>query len=186
MQYKNQLNTNQFQVYMEVKKYSTLLPSASKKALHRFLTVAAVAQVICKVSLHWYLSLLSWNQPWMQAWPFKLGVWLSSIGKRRRGCNQGNAKAKRPPTVTRWFSIELIQDGLGAVSICAILLPDIDLTNDRWLDQIMIRSWPDHEQIIKGISEIKAELLASSTIHFTASPFQSQTQVIILLYPCLR
>ena len=131
---------------MDVRKCSILPPSASKKALHRFSTVSAVARVICKVSLHWYLSLLSWNQPWMQAWPFKLRVWPSSIGKRHRGCNQGNAKAKRPPTITRWFSIELIQDGLGAVSICAILLPDVDLTNDRWLDQIMTRSWAGHQR----------------------------------------
>ena len=40
----------------------------------------------------------------------------------------------------------------------------------------LIRSWPDHEQIIKGIGDIKAELLASSTIHFTTSPFQSMSQ----------
>ncbi len=46
----------------------------------------------------------------------------------RRGCNRGNAEAKRPLTITRF---EHIQDGLGTVSSCAILLPDIDLTNDR-------------------------------------------------------
>ena len=62
------------------------------------------------------------------------------------GCNQGIAKAKRLPTVTRWFSFELIQDGLGVVSSCAILLPDVDLTNERWLASSQTRSWADHQR----------------------------------------
>ena len=82
----------------------------------------------------------------MQGWPFKVGVWRTYTGKRHRGCNQGNAKAKRPPTVIRWFSFELIQDGLGAVSSCTILLPDVDFTNNRWLASSQTRSRADHQR----------------------------------------
>ncbi len=58
----------------------------------------------------------------------------------------------------------------------------------RWLlkpmtvDLLPVR--PDHEQITKGIGDIKVELLASCTIHFTTSPFQSmsQTKLVSSLY----
>ena len=48
---------------------------------------------------------------------------------------------------------------------------------------------PDHEQIIKGIGYINANLPASSTTHFITSPFPSMRQqiyVITVLFPCLK
>ena len=46
-----------------------------------------------------------------------------------------------------------------------------------WLvtDELLLAR-PDHEQIIKGIGDINADLPASSTIHFTTSPFPSMSQ----------
>ena len=60
---------------------------------------------------------------------------------------------------------EQVQDDFGAVSSCAILLPDINMT-DKFLP-----ARPDDEQIIKSIGDINADLPAPSTIHFTTSPF---------------
>ena len=86
---------------MDVKKCSKLPPSASKNALHCFWMVAAVAQMylssiatlICSIavlksSIDAGLTL----QTWCLTHP---------TGKSFRGCNQGNAEAKRLLTVTK-------------------------------------------------------------------------------------
>ena len=50
---------------------------------------------------------------------------------------------------------------------------------------------PDDEQIIKGIGDVNADLPASSTIHFTTSPFSSMSQtnlchhLVSNMLPCL-
>ncbi len=44
------------------------------------------------------------------------------------------------------FSFEQVQDSLGAVSSCAILLPDIDLIDNRWIASSQTRWWADHQR----------------------------------------
>ena len=86
---------------MDVKKWSKLPPSATRNALFRFLMVTAIAQMhlssiaalitssaVFKSSLNVGLTLQTWSL-------------THPTGKSCRGCNQGNAEAKRPPTVTK-------------------------------------------------------------------------------------
>ena len=63
------------------------------------------------------------------------------------------------------FSFEQVQDGLGAVSSCTILLPDIDLTNDRWIASSQTRSWTDHQRY---------RLHQCWPAHFLHHPFHNQ------------
>ena len=44
------------------------------------------------------------------------------------------------------YSFEQVQDGLGTVSSCTILLSDIDLTSDRWIASSQTRWWADHKK----------------------------------------
>ena len=75
------------------------------------------------------------------------------------------------------FSFEQVQDGLGAVSSCAILLPHIDLTSDRWIASTQTRSWADYQRYWWHQCWVSiADLPASSTIHFRTSPFPFMSQ----------
>ena len=87
---------------------------------------------ICPVSLHWYLPPLSWGHQWMQAWHFKLGVWPTPT-ESCRGCNQGNAEAKKLPTVTKWFF--LLWAGSGW------------FRSSEQLHHLVARHWPDQWQM---------------------------------------
>ena len=124
---------------------------------------------------HWYLPLLSWNHHWSRAWPFKLGVWPTPTEKSCRGCSQGNAEAKRPPTVTKqfflvWASSEWFWSNEQLRHL-------VDLFKLTWpVKDELISTTPEYEQIIKGICDINADLPASSTIHFTTTPFPSMSQ----------
>ena len=125
---------------MNVKKCSKLLLSASRNILHRFLTVTAVhVDVDVDVFLQYLSSiaaLMSWSHQWMRACPYKLGVWPNPTGKGSRGCNKGNAEAKWPPTITKWF----FQDGLEAVPSCCQTL--------TWpVTDEFLPAGPDHEHI---------------------------------------
>ena len=91
------------------------------------------------------------------------------------------------------FSFEQVQDGLGAVSSCAILLPHIDLTSDRWIACTQTRSWADYQRYWWHQCWVSiADLPASSTIHFRTSPFPFMSQTnschqhaILLSHICL-
>ncbi len=124
---------------MDVKKCSKLPPSARRNALHRFLTIAVVAQM--------YLS--------------SIAALISSAAVLRSSMDAGlilqtwslthsHRKLQRPRNFQQLqndsFSFEQVQDGLGVVSSCTILLPDIDLTNDRWIASSQTRSWADHQR----------------------------------------
>ena len=129
---------------------------------------------ICPVLPHWCLPPLSWSHQWTRAWPFKLGFWPTHTGKSYRGCNQGNAEAKRTPTVTKWFFLLWASSGW--------------FTSIEQLRHLVARQWHDRWQMnyfqpnqimsgyIKGIDDINADLPASSTIHFITSPFPSMSQ----------
>ena len=53
----------------------------------------------------------------------------------------------------------------------------VDLFKLTWpVTDELISARPDYDQIIKGICDINADLPASSTIHFTTSPFLSMSQ----------
>ena len=130
---------------------------------------------ICPVSAQWYLQLLSWSHHWTQAWPFKLGVWPTPTEKSCRGCSQGNAEAKRPPTVTKRFFCLWASSGWFRSNEQLRNLNDLFRLTWPVTDEL-ISARPNYEQIIKGICDINADLPASSTIHFTTSPFLSMSQ----------
>ena len=81
-----------------------MLPSASRNALHRFafVTIAAVVWL--------YLS--------------SIAALISSTGVLKSSTNADL-------TVQTWDLFEQVQNGLGAVSSWANLLPDVDWSDDR-------------------------------------------------------
>ena len=114
---------------MDVKKCSKLPPSASRNTLHRFLMVAAFAQM--------YL-------PSIAALMSSTAVLKSSIDPSNLDFDPPTQEKvtevairgmQRPRDLQQLqndsFSFEQVQDGLPALSSCTILLPDNVMTGDK-------------------------------------------------------
>ena len=92
-------------------------------------------------------------------------------GKSYRGCNQGNAEAKRTPRVTKWFFLLWASSG-WFTSIEQLR----HLVARQWIDRWQMNCFQIMSGYINGIDDIKADLPATSTIHFITSPFPSMSQ----------
>ena len=143
---------------------------------------------ICPVSAQWYLQLLSWSHHWTQAWPFKLGVWPTPTEKVAEVAVRG---MQRPRDLQQsqndFFSFEQVQDGLGAMSSCTILM-----TCSNWLDQWQM-NWFQLDPImsrslkVSVTSMLTCPLLPPSISQ--PAPFYQwakPTHVITMLFPRLK
>ena len=128
---------------------------------------------ICPVLPHWYFPLLSWNHQWTPAWILKLGVWPIPTRKSWRlqsgECRGQETSNSHKITHAPLSKFRLVKDPWAFVPSCCQTL--------TWLmTDELLPALPDDDQIIKGISDINADLPASSTIHFTPIPFPSISQ----------
>ena len=159
---------------MDLKKCWEFPPSARKNAFHRFLMVAAVAQM--------YLS--------------SIAALISSTAVLKSSMNRGLTLQSWSLTQTHRKKLQRLQSGecrgqKTSNSHKMILSPlsKFRIVLERWAVApfyCQILTWlvtdkllparPDDEQIIKGIGDINADLPAPSTIHFTTSPFSSMSQ----------
>ena len=138
---------------------------------------------ICPVSLHWYLPPLSWGHQWMQVWYFKLGVWPTPT-ESCRGCNQGNAEAKRPPTVMKWFFLLWTSSGWFWSRE-----QFHHLVATYWLNRWRINCFqPD--QIVSRSSKVLVTSMLTCPLPPPSTlqpapfyPWAEQTHVITLLFP---
>ena len=168
---------------MDVKKCPKLPPSACKNSFHCFWIVDAIAQMylssiaalissiaVLKSSMNVCLTL----QTWSLTHPHRKKLQRLQSGECR-GQETSNSHEMILSPLNK-FRIVLEQWALSP-SCCHVL---------TWpVTDELLPARPDCEQIIKSISNIIAELPASSTIHLTTSPFlpMSQTHVITLPFP---
>ena len=160
-----------------------------KAEMHRFLTVAAVAQMylpsiaalisspaVLKSSMDRGLTLQTWSLT--QTLRNKLQRLQSG---ECRGQKTSNSHKMILSTLSKFRMVS--ERWAVALSCCQTLTWPV---RDK-----LHPARPDDEQIIKGIVDINADLPASSTIHFTTSPFSSMSQtnlchhLVSNMLPCL-
>ena len=155
------------------------MPSASRNALHRFLTVAAVAQMylssfaalissntVSKPSIDLALTLHTWSFP-----PPQEKVAEDAIRGMQR---QRDLRQSRNDSLSKFF--EQVQFGSGTVSSCAIGCQTL-----TWL--VIVEMLPARQSSKVSVASMLTCPLPPLSISQPA-PWAKQTHVITVLFPC--